>query len=127
MEGFKQELSGLADRYPDAVGQVVAVDGKVTGADVYATHQLFRKLWPKLLESATVDAMTSAKPNDKVAKPSMAEVRTAAIGNGARVSSEGPVNRRTESVKAELPQGLVFETKDADAAAGLVHRSYVAK
>ena len=126
-EGFKKELSGLAGRYPDALGLVVAVDGKVTGADVYATHELFRKLWPKLLESAAVDAMTSAKPNDKVALPSMAEVRTAATGNGARVSSERQMNRRTESLKAELPQGLVFETKDASAASGLVHRSYVAK
>jgi hypothetical protein len=57
----------------------------------------------------------------------MAEVRAAATGNGARVSSERQMNRRTESLKAELPQGLVFETKDAEAAAGLVHRSYVAK
>jgi len=126
-EGFKRELSGLAGRYADAVGYVVAVNGKVTGADVYATHELFRKLWPKLLESAAVEAMSLDKPNERIAPPSMADVRRAATGNGARVSGESQMNRRTQSVKAELPQGLVFETKDADAAGTLVHRSYVAK
>jgi hypothetical protein len=126
-EGFKQEYSGLTGRFPDAVGYVAAVNGKVTGADVYSTHELFRKLWPKLLESAAVEAMASAKPNDKAAPPSMAEVRTAATGYGARVSSESQQYQRTRSVKAELAEGLVFETKDADAPTALVHRSYVAK
>jgi hypothetical protein len=127
VETFKQELAGLAGRHPDAVGYVAAVNGRVTGADVYATHDLFRKVWPKLLESAAVEAVASARPGEKISPPPMADVRAAATGYGARVSDEKRINRRTSSVKAELPQGLVFETKDTDSAAGTVHRSYVSK
>jgi hypothetical protein len=126
-EGFKKELSGLANTHPDALGFVAAVNGKVTGSDVYATHDLFRKLWPKLLESAAVEAMAAAKPGEKIGPPPMADVRTAATGYGARVSDEKQINRRTNSLKADLPQGLVFETKDSEAPAGPVHRSYVTK
>ena len=86
--GFRKDLAGLADQHPDALGYVVAVNGKVTGADVYATHELFRKLWPKMLESAAVEAMASARPGEKIAPPPMDEVRMAATGNGARVSGE---------------------------------------
>ncbi|HMC58186.1 MAG TPA: DUF6569 family protein [Candidatus Solibacter sp.] len=125
--GFQTELSGLATTNLDALGYVLVVNGKVTGADVYATHELFRKLWPKLLDSAAVEAMAAARPGEKFSQPSMAEVRSAATGYGARVSEEKQLNRRTSSVKAELPQGLIFETRDSTAPAAPVHRSYVAK
>jgi hypothetical protein len=125
--GFKKDLASLADRHPDALGYVVAVNGKVTGADVYATHELFRKLWPKMLESAAVEAMASSRPGERIAPPPMDQVRMAATGNGARVSGEKQLNRRTNSLKAEFPQGLVFETRDADSPASTVHRTYVAK
>ncbi|HUI58235.1 MAG TPA: DUF6569 family protein [Bryobacteraceae bacterium] len=124
---FKQELGGLADKHPDALGYVVAVNGKVTGADLYATHELFQRLWPKLLESAAVEAIASAKAGETASAPPVADVRAAATGYGARVSAERQINSRTDSVKAELPQGLVFETRDAAAPAQPVHRSYVAK
>ena len=126
-DGFKKELSGLADKFPDTLGYVAAVNGKVTGADVYANHDLFRKLWPKLLGSAAVEAMASAKPDKDSPPPPMADVRAAATGKGARVSNKKQINRRTTSLKSELPHGLVFETKDADAPATPVHRSYVSK
>ena len=126
-DGFKNALSGLAGRYADALGFVIAVNGKVTSSDVYATHDLFLKMWPKLLEASAVEAMASPKSGTPSAPPSMADVRAAATGYGARVSEDKQINRRTDSVKAELPQGLIFETKDRDNPAGPVHRSYVVK
>jgi hypothetical protein len=127
VDAFKKDLSGLADKYPDALGYVVAVNGKVTGADVYATHDLFRKVWPKLLAASAVDAVGSARPGAKFDPPAMADVRAAATGHGARVTEDKQINGRTNNVKADLPQGLVSETNDADAAGGPVHRSYVTK
>jgi hypothetical protein len=124
---FKKELSGLASRHPDALGYVMAVNGKVTGADLYATHDLFCKLWPKLLESAAVEAVGAVRLDGPIPQPSMPDVRAAATGRGARVSEEKQINRRTNAVKADLPQGLVFETRDASEPAGPVHRSYVTK
>lgn len=125
--GFSADLGGLAAKHPDALGFVVVVNGKVTGADVYATHDLFRKLWPKLLDSAAVEAMAAPKPDGKIAQPPMADIRAAATGYGARVSEEKQLNRRTSTVKAELPQGLVFETRDSTTPDAPLHRSFVVK
>ena len=44
-------LSGLLQSRSDVIGYVLAINGKVTSADVYASHALFAKLWPKLLKS----------------------------------------------------------------------------
>ena len=125
--GFQKDLGGLASKYGDALGYVMVVNGKVTGADVYASHELFRKLWPKLLEAASVEAMAAAKPGQSFASPSMDEVRAAATGYGAHVSAEKQLNRRTNSVTAELPTGTVVETRDSASAAAPVHRTYVVK
>jgi hypothetical protein len=125
--GFQTVLGGLAAKNPDALGYVVVVNGKVTGADVYATHELFRQLWPKLLESASVEAMAAPSQGDRFSPPSMEDVRTAATGFGARVSEEKQLNRRTNSVKADLPRGQVFETRDSSTPSAPVHRSYVVK
>lgn len=125
--GFRAGLGDLASKNADALGYVAVVNGKVTGADVYATHELFRKLWPKLLESAAVEAMAEVRPGEKYTPPSMDDVRAAATGYGARVSGEQQLNRRTTSLKVELPQGTVYETRDSTAPVAPVHRSYVVK
>jgi len=125
--GFTAGLLGLAAKHPDALGFVIVVNGKVTGADVYATHDLFRKLWPKLLDSAAVEAMAAPKLAAPIAEPPMADIRAAATGYGARVSEDRQINRRTNAVKAELPQGLVFETRDSTTPDAPLHRSFVVK
>jgi hypothetical protein len=42
----------------DAVGAVFCMNGKVQSAEIYAAAGLFRKLWPKLLRSAAVEAIS---------------------------------------------------------------------
>ncbi len=126
-EGYKKTLAGVVASHPDALGYVAAVNGKVTGADLYATHDLFTRMWPKMLEAVAIEAIAANQPDQKFTPPSMADVRAAATGYGARVSDEKQLNRRTNNVKADLPQGLVFETRDAEAPAAPVHRNYVTK
>ena len=106
---------------------MAAVNGKVTGSDVYGTHELFRKEWPKLLDAAAIEAMAAPKLAAKIAPPPLADVKAAATGYGARVNGESQVNSRTDGVKADLPQGLVYETRDSEAPAAPVHRTYVSK
>jgi len=52
-----------------AVGMVVAIDGKVVGADVYASQTLFRKLQGKLLAAHARDAVLGARPGRPAAAP----------------------------------------------------------
>jgi len=56
LAAYERALARAAD-YPDAVGVVVAVNGKVVGADVYGSAKLFKKVWPKLLKAAAADAL----------------------------------------------------------------------
>lgn len=51
------EAKGLAE--DDVVGVVVAVNGTVTGADIYPSNGLFRKMWPKLVRAAATEALAN--------------------------------------------------------------------
>jgi hypothetical protein len=42
------------------VGVIVAIDGKVESVDVFESTPLFQKLWPRLLKSYALDALSSA-------------------------------------------------------------------
>jgi hypothetical protein len=59
IEGEHEILREL--RSKGAVGVVVAVDGQVVWADVFASTDLLARYWPKLLHSYVAEAMTSGK------------------------------------------------------------------
>jgi hypothetical protein len=74
LAGYEQVLARAAG-YPDAIGVVVAVNGKVIAADVYGSAKLFRKVWPKLLKSAAVDALAQLPKGEPPAAPPVAAAR----------------------------------------------------
>ncbi len=84
-------------RSQSAVGVVVAVNGRVEWADVFASTELLQKYWPKLMRSYVAEAMTSASSTE------LADVKDAQsfIGNlsGGRevVETEPGIFRRTET------------------------------
>jgi hypothetical protein len=83
-------------RSKGAVGVVVAVNGQVLWADVFASAELLSKYWPKLMRSYVAEAMTSANSS------SYPEIRDAQLymdnlGGGREiVETEPGVYRRTD-------------------------------
>ena len=66
LKGFREALSKILEERPQAVGLITAVNGQFSTADIYADPGLFRKLFPRVLESATLEAI-SLKPEAKPA------------------------------------------------------------
>lgn len=90
-QAILHELSGKG-----AVGVVVAVNGQVLWADVFASTELLSKYWPKLMRSYVAEAMTSAGSS------AVPDIRDAQLYmnnlNGGReiVETESSVYRRTD-------------------------------
>src|SRR5262249_41591114 len=61
-----QKLSTVVDDKEDVIGFVYAINGNINSAEVYASHTLFRKLWPKLLKASAVEALGERKTDDTV-------------------------------------------------------------
>jgi len=83
-------------RAKGAVGVVVAVNGRVLWADVFASTDLLAKYWPKLMRSYVAEAMTSDNRNAK-ADLHEAELYMNLLSGGHEVvETEPDVFRRTE-------------------------------
>ena len=83
-------------RSQGAVGVVVAVDGRVLWADVFASTELLSKYWPKLMRSYVAEAVTSANgsgaPNVHDAESFIENLS----GGREVVETESNVYRRTD-------------------------------
>ena len=95
--GTESEQAILRDlRSKGAVGVVVAVNGHVLWADLFASAELLAKYWPKLMRSYVAEAITSV--NSKSA-PDIhdAEVYMNNLNGGREVTETEPgVYRRTD-------------------------------
>jgi hypothetical protein len=119
-------LSGLLRNRSDVIGYVLAINGKVTSADVYASHALFAKLWPKLLKSNTVEAI--AELHDAEHKPVTSEIVQTFLTDSEKATAETKeVTPRVRMVTREDDKNIFSETQDRQQKDGFIHRNYMRK
>ena len=124
---YIKSLSPAIEGKDDVIGYAFAINGKINSADVYASHALFVKLWPKLLKSSVVEALAENKGGKKF-EPATAETVRACIADarGGKVT-EKDVTPRVRIVTKESAGNVVFETRDRRLDDALIHESYVNK
>ena len=120
-------LNGIVQNKADVIGYVFAINGHVNSADVYASHTLFAKLWPKLLKASAVEAIA------ELDKPAKAEPVAEETVHAFLADSEQPnakpkdVTSRVRMVTREDDKNAFFETQDRDQKDAWVHRNYIRK
>jgi hypothetical protein len=154
IDTYVKAIKPALDGKDDAIGFVIAINGKVEGAEVYGSAALFRKLWPKLLEAAATDALAEIKKDKKfdactaqgaekfladaekgkrsevAAKPAGDQQRANAADAGNKSDPKPPVVAKTGRVKnytCENEKCLMLECQDAKVGNAVLHRSYIAK
>ena len=108
----------------DVVGYIAAINGKISGGDVYASPELFRKMWPKLLAASVTEAIghkdaASAEP------PSTDQLAAFIKSVESAPESERVLNSNVIVATRDGDTSLYAETRRANGA--WVHRNYLAK
>ena len=125
---YIDELAGILKDKPDVIGYVFAINGKVNSADVYASRELFVKLWPKLLKASAVEAIAELNKDVDNAKPVPAEtVETFLAESEKPAGAAKEVTSRVRMVTREDDKNVLFETQDRQQKDGWVHRNYIKK
>jgi hypothetical protein len=122
-----KQLSGAADKTPDAIGCAIAINGKVIGADTYASAGLFKKLWPKLLKAAAVEAVAERKGDAQFSMPSEDAVRKFLADGDKGKAKETAVSKRINQVEKVGADTLLFECRDSANSGALLRKSYLTK
>jgi hypothetical protein len=118
------ESAPLADN--TAIGYVAVINGSINSAEVYASANLFRQAWPKLLNSLAVESLTQTQAPQAEKAASEAELNAFIQQAEAGAPASREVNARTKIAKYESPTAVLFETRD-QATSNWVHRSYFVK
>jgi hypothetical protein len=122
---YVKALEPLA-RDDDVIGYAFAINGKINSADVYASHALFAKLWPKLIKSSAVEAVADLQKDKPSAEAKIADVSQCMSDAAKGQKSEKTVTPRVRMVTRETEQNVVFDTIDA-ATTQPVHQNFVSK
>ena len=116
----------LPNEHDDAVGFIYAVNGQIAGGDIYASHELFGKLWPRLLEASAVEAVAAG------GEQTVAVVATEEDARKLMSMTETMIGDRED-----LPAGVTLVSRQdgqsrhfryvVDPVDGVIHRNYIVK
>ncbi len=120
-------LTALADAGEangDVIGYVFAINGKIDGGDVYASSELFRKMWRKQLVANVTEAI-SKKDQAGAAPPSVKDAEAFLATAKAGATAERSIGENVQLGTLERDTLLYAETRRSDGT--WVHRNYLAK
>ncbi len=124
---YIKDLAKIVDGQNDVVGFVYAINGALNSGDVYASNDLFRRMWPMLLESSATEALADRAKAAKTAIPDLATVKSVLADADRGRESSKQTNGRLSIVRKESPKTLLFETRDPNQPGDWIHKSYVVK
>jgi hypothetical protein len=91
---YQSVIRQLKDR--NAVGVVVAVNGEIIWADIFASPSLLEKYWPKLVRSYAAEAFVSERKNHEVSERAAQQFLDDREGRHETVETEPGLYRHTE-------------------------------
>jgi ARG and Rhodanese-Phosphatase-superfamily-associated Protein domain len=127
VDDYLRILLPIVEKKRDVIGFAFAINGVVNSADVYSTHELFLKMWPKLLKSSAIEAIAELT-RDRSFKPATPAMVSASIKDAEKGKhSQKVVSSRVKIVTSETEQNLLFETRDQSKNEQWIHKSYIQK
>ncbi|HUS47915.1 MAG TPA: DUF6569 family protein [Phycisphaerae bacterium] len=100
---YIDKLADIPEGKGDVIGYAVAINGKVVSADVYASSDLFRRLWPKLLKSSATEAVAEFEKDKTFDGVTADNIRTCMDS-----AEKGEAYTKTD------PSGMNIEVRKAD-------------
>lgn len=91
---YQSVIKQLHDRH--AVGVVVAVNGRIIWADIFASSELLEKYWPKLVRSYASEAVVTRAKDVEVGEKRAQEFLEDMEGRKETIENEPGVYRHTE-------------------------------
>ena len=118
-------LQPAGEKDGDIVGYVVAINGKMSSANLYPSNGLFRKMWSKQLAATVTEAIGEKREAvaPEAPKPDAATEFLATAEKGAK--QERAVATGAQIETRDAAGSLYNEARQADGK--WVHRNYLAK
>lgn len=109
---FRDALLPAVEKSSRSMGVVFVINGQINSAEIFAGHDLFRRVWPKLLDGIAAEAISLADAS-KAAKPAVGEDVMKFITKAEETpATQKPLQGSLKHVSAESDETYLFETAD---------------
>ena len=105
------------------IGFVFAINNEINSGEVFGSSDLFKIVWPKLLRSAAIEAISESDRKVSSKSPTLEQVGDFLAKKGGTVR-RFEVLGRIETLVRESATSFDFESRDRGM---LLRRSYVSK
>ena len=124
---FVGALQPVGEKEADVVGYVVAINGRMSSANLYPSNALFRKMWGKQLAAVVTEAIGEAGGSSPAQTPPPAQAAaTQFLADAEKGKSyQRPVAAGTLQEIRDADKFLYNEARAADGQ--WIHRNYLAK
>jgi hypothetical protein len=124
---YLEELDSILNGQTDVIGFVYVINGELNSAEVYNNKNLFRALWPKLLEAAVTEAIAEWRTDRQFQPLPAAELRRFFQIAVSGAVKERPVWKTTRVKTYTTSTTVLFETLDLEADNLWIHKSFINK
>jgi len=124
---YVESITSQTRSCTDAIGMVVVINGEISSADVYRGRTLFKKLFPKLMDAAAVEALTKSTDEGAKKQISVEEVETwlAAAEKGDSQSKSVGGTMFLRSIESE--NAISFESLSDTTGNSWIHKNILSK
>ncbi len=112
--GYIDAITSELENYDNVIGYVFAINGEINSADIYRSHDLFARLWPKLIEACAIEAVSVLNQEANTSLITANDI--AEWLNSAKVgeSEKNAINDRTDLNTIRGDEDILFETTDKE-------------
>ena len=105
-------LNNIINGKSDVIGYAVAINGKISSADVYVSNAVLKQLWPKMLKASATEAVSESR-GVRLADPVKASAVKDFIDDSERAASRDQALSAGASLRTrEDKDNVMFETRD---------------
>jgi hypothetical protein len=127
VDTYTKKLTPLLEGKKDVIGYAFAINGQVNSADIYAAHNLFKKLWPKLLNATVVEAIAEGQKGKKFKHAQVEDIKAFMADAEKGKASNKEVTKRIRMVTQETKKNVLFVTQDQEHKGIALRKNYLAK
>lgn len=125
VDEYIDKLVDITAGKKDVIGYAFAINGRINSADIYVSNSLFKKLWPRMLRAAAVEAVAKMDEGSySTVTPANVQAFLADAQKGKK--KEENVTGNSKVVTREDDANVVFEAVDSVLNV-TIHKSYVRK
>jgi hypothetical protein len=125
---YVNALQSALDGKQDVIGMVVAINGRIESADIYASGDLFRQLWPRALKAHAIAAL-AAEDGREISHPFVQPdaVRAFLQDDGPGCLSRIALTTHVHLIQDDRARAVLFDTCDRRNRNLVVHRIVLGK